>query len=408
MNNRWFMRIVALLLALMLFMSVSFETQPKSSSPSVPTDSSKHVETLADVPVTTYYDEEKTVVSGVPETVNVVLEGKVNVTKTEALQRDIEVYAELMDLGKGTHKVELKYRNVSKNINVTIEPSIITATIKEKVTVEYPVEIEFINMDKIAEGYVADTPIVKPNIVKLTGAKEDMDQIALIKALVDLKDVSETVVQEARVAVYDKNQNALSVIVEPSIVEITVPISSPSKKVPFKIVRKGSVRDGLSIQSIESIPNEVTIYGSQKVLDGIEFIDGVSVDLGEVTEDTTLDVKIPLPEGIEKISPETIQIEVDVEEEKRTTLSNLPIQSFGLGEGLSLQFLTPETGTLDVSLLGAQSILDKIKPSDIELYINVTNLGSGEHDVSIEVNGPQNISWELPNDEVEIVISEEE
>ncbi|WP_078543103.1 CdaR family protein [Litchfieldia alkalitelluris] len=406
MNNNWFMRIVALLLALLLYMSVSFETQPKSFSPIGLTTTNNHVETISDIPIIVEYNEENHVVTGVPSTVTVSLEGPVSVTKTAALQRDIEVYVDLTNYQIGTHKVEFEYRNISDQINVEIEPSEATVIIKEKVTIELPVEVDFLNQNEVAEGYIAEQAIVKPNVVKITGARDEIEQIALVKALVDLNEVKETVVQESRVAVYDKNQNILPVTVEPSVVEVTVPITSPSKKVPFKIKREGSLRDGLSIVSLESTPNEVTIYGPTENLEDIEFIDGVVVNLEEITEDTTLEVAIPVPEGIEKISPSTIKIKIDVEKEEQRRLSNLPIQSFGLGSGLAIDFVSPETGTLDLDVLGAESTLEAIRPVDIEIYINVTNLGAGEHEIPVEVNGPQNISWKLPQETVKIEITE--
>ncbi|MBD8069803.1 YbbR-like domain-containing protein [Bacillus sp. PS06] len=406
MNNYWFMRIVALLLALLLFMSVSFETQPKSFSPLGLATSNDHVEIMTDIPVAVNYNDDTHVVQGVPQTVTVNIEGPASVTKTAALQRDIEVFVDLTNYEIGTHKVELKYKNISDKINVKIEPAEVTVLIKEKVTVELPVEVEFLNQNKVTDGYIAEQPIVKPNVVKITGARDEIEQIALVKALIDLSDVDETVIEESRVAVYDKNQNTLPVTVEPSVVEVTVPITSPSKKVPFKIKREGELKSGLSIVSLESTPSEVTIYGPKEVIDGIEFIDGVVVELDKITEDTTLEIAIPVPKGVEKVSPETISIKVDVEEEESRKLTNLPIQSFGLGNGLEIEYLDPETATLDVDILGAAGILEAIRPVDIELYINVTNLGAGEHDVPIEVNGPQNVSWNLPQEKVKILISE--
>ncbi|MBE4909690.1 YbbR-like domain-containing protein [Bacillus luteolus] len=405
MNNRWFMKIVALLLALMLFMSVSFETQPSPPGPSFPT-ASRDVETLTDVPITTYYDSENLVISGMPQYAKVTLEGPTGVTKTASLQRDIEVFADLRDLGIGTHNVNLKYRNVSEKIEVIIDPATVRVTIQERVSENYPVEVDFINKDKIKEGYIAEEPIVKPNSVKIIGAKEEVEKIALVKAIVDLTGVNETVETEARVAVYDKNGNVLSVEVEPSVVDITVPISSPSKKVPFKINRKGTLQQGLSIVNIEAIPSEITVYGPKEIIDKIEFIDGVTVDISELTNDTTLDIPIPVPEGVKKISPEVIKVTIEIEKEESRTFTNLPIQTFGLREQLQLEFIDPENGTLDVEVLGAPTLLDEIDPSDIELYINLTDIGIGEHNIRIEVNGPQNISWVLPRVEVKVNITE--
>ncbi|MDF0728656.1 CdaR family protein [Cytobacillus sp. S13-E01] len=406
MNNRWVMKIIALLLALMLYMSVSFETQPKPAGPSGLPIASRDVETLTDVPVTTYYDTENLVVSGIPQYVDITLEGPTSVTKTASLQRDIEVLADLSDLGIGTHNVRLQYKNISDKIEVTIEPADIKVTLQEKVSQSFPVEVDFINKNKLKDGYIAEEPIVKPNSVKITGAKEEVEKIVMVKAIVDLNDVNETVEEEARVTVYDKEGNVINVDIEPSVVDITVPISSPSKKMPFKIKRNGTLQEGLSVVNIEPVPNEITVFGPKEVIDKLEFIDGITIDLSELTEDTTLEVPIPIPEGVKKVSPEIIKINIDIEQEERKTFTNLPIQTFGLGERLELEFFDPEDGTLDIEVVGAPSLLNDIDPSDIELYINLTDLGQGEHDVRIEVNGPQNISWVLPQVEAKVNITD--
>ena len=48
-------------------------------------------------------------------------------------------------------------------------------------TKEFTVEAEY-NQKMVAEGYEADTPVVKPNKVKITGGKDEMDKISLCKS----------------------------------------------------------------------------------------------------------------------------------------------------------------------------------------------------------------------------------
>lgn len=149
-----------------------------------------------------------------------------------------------------------------------------------------------------------------------------IDKISVIKAFVNLEDVDQQIEKEAKLTVYDSSGNELPVELSPSVVNITVPISSPSKKVPFKIERTGSLPDGISISSIETSPSEVTVYGSQKVLDSLDFIDGVKLDLSKIKDDTEIDADIPLPDGVKKVSPETVKIKVKVAtaQEKRSIM----------------------------------------------------------------------------------------
>src|SRR5690606_2005844 len=285
-------------------------------------------ETLTEIPVNTYYDDQNLVVSGVPQYVNVTIEGPSGVTKREGLQKEIEVYADLTQLTVGTHKVKLQYRNISEKIKVKIDPAEITVVIQEKVTKEFPVEVDFVNRDQVEEGYTIEQPLVSPLVVKITGALEEIERIAMVKAVVDLKGVTETFTQESRVAVYDRNQNVLSVAVEPSVVEITVPIVSPNKSVSFTLKQKGKLADGLSLVNITPTPDQVSISGPKEVIDEISSIEG-EIDLDKIKEDTTIEVKVPIPKGVIQVLPEKIEVAVDVEEEISETFSELSISSQG-------------------------------------------------------------------------------
>ncbi|MBA2873027.1 YbbR domain-containing protein [Anoxybacillus calidus] len=408
MNNHWFMKAFALLLALMLYMSVNIEKETKSGSLTRNSVGTTSEEIVTDVPVVVYYDKENLVVSGVPEFVNVTLEGPASILKRTKLQRDFEIYADLTDLELGRHTIPLKYKNISDKLKVTIEPAVVNVVIDEKVSKDFPVEVDFIHKNKIADGYSIEQPIVKPNLVTVTGAKELVQKVALVKARVSLDGAKETVEQESRVNVYDKDGEELDVEVEPSVVDVTVPVKSPSKSVPFKINRTGKLKEGLSIVKIEAVPNEVTIFGPKDKIEQIEFIDGITINLDEITKDTTLEVKVPLPEGVKAVDPAKINIHIDVQEEQSKTFSQVPIDILGLGDRYLLQFLDPEDGKLDIVAHGASSVLNSIKPDDIDLYINVSELGIGEHEVAVEANGPQNITWDLSQDKVKVKITEKE
>lgn len=406
MNSPWFIRIFSLLLALMIYVSVNIETQSNSTSRN--TVGQSDVETVTDVPVVAYYDQENLVVSGVPQSVNVMLEGPKSIVTPTKLQRDFEVYVDLSKLSIGKHTVPLKYRNISEKLRVTIDPATITVTIDERVSKDFPVEVDFINKSQIADGYSPEQPIVKPNVVKVTGAKTLIDKVALVKARVDLKGVEETIERESKVTVYDKEGNVLPLDVEPSIVDITVPIKSPSKTVPLKIERKGTLREGLSIVKMEVIPSEVTIFGPKAKIDEIEFISGIEVDLSDITSDTTLQVDVPVPKGAKMVDPAKVIILIEIEQEKERTFDQVPIEIIGLNDAYKAEFIDPADRNVTLTALGAQSVLDAIQLKDIEVYLNVSELGIGEHDVPIEVNGPQNVRWKLPQKEATIRITRNE
>lgn len=408
-DNRWAMKIIALLLALTLYLSTNIDnTANQAETTAFPSLSNRDTETITDVSVSAYYDRENLVVSGIPQTVVVTMEGPTSIVKPAAVQREIEVFVNLTDLQIGTHEVPILYQNVSDKLDVIIEPPVANITIHEKVTRDFPVEVDFINRNKIEEGYQPEQPIVKPNIVKVTGAKELIDRIALVKARVDLDGINESIEAESTVTVYDRDGNVLNVEVEPPVVDVSVPITSPYKNVPFRVNRKGTLENNLSITNIEPLTKEITIYGPKNVIDKIEFLDNISIDLSEITETTELEVKVPVPEGVRRVVPETVSIRVEVEREEEKTFPNLSIRSVGLPDNLVLNFLDPETGRLDLTVLGSPTVLADLRSNEMDLYINVTDLGVGEHEVSLEVNGPQNVTWEVSQSTIKVNLTEKE
>lgn len=410
LNNRWAVKLLALVFALLLYGAVNSAQAPtpkKIGESFFPTSTTDEA-TLTDIPVKAYYDDEKYVVTGVPQTVNVTIKGSTSAVKTARQTKNFEIYADMQNLSTGTHKVELKARDVSKGLTLSINPSVTTVTIQEKTTAEFPVETEFYNQNKIKDGYSPEQPIVNPKKVTVTGSKDVIDKISVIKAFVNLEDVDQQIEKEAKLTVYDSSGNELPVELSPSVVNITVPISSPSKKVPFKIERTGSLPDGISISSIETSPSEVTVYGSQKVLDSLDFIDGVKLDLSKIKDDTEIDADIPIPDGVKKVSPETVKIKVKVATAQEKKIDNVPISIVGLSKDLTSDFVSPSSGRLTLTAKGSKSAIDKLKASDVEAYINVGDLNEGTHEVTVQVNGPQNVTWTLSRSKVKVKLTSTE
>ncbi|WP_144557390.1 CdaR family protein [Bacillus pumilus] len=410
LNNRWAVKLLALVFALLLYGAVNSAQAPtpkKIGESFFPTSTTDEA-TLTDIPVKAYYDDEKYVVTGVPQTVNVTIKGSTSAVKTARQTKNFEIYADMQNLSTGTHKVELKARDVSKGLTLSINPSVTTVTIQEKTTAEFPVETEFYNQNKIKDGYSPEQPIVNPKKVTVTGSKDVIDKISVIKAFVNLEDVDQQIEKEAKLTVYDSSGNELPVELSPSVVNITVPISSPSKKVPFKIERTGSLPDGISISSIETSPSEVTVYGSQKVLDSLDFIDGVKLDLSKIKDDTEIDADIPMPDGVKKVSPETVKIKVKVATAQEKKIDNVPISIVGLSKDLTSEFVNPSSGRLTLTAKGSKSAIDKLKASDVEAYINVGDLNEGTQEVTVQVNGPQNVTWTLSRSKVKVKLTSTE
>lgn len=141
---------------------------------------------------------------------------------------------------------------------------------------------------------------------------------------------------------------------------------------------------------------EVSIYGSEESLAGIQSYDQAALDLTQFTQSgtTTVNVDLTPPSGSEKIEPSSIQIKVTVSpyDEVETTTKvfpNVPILLSGLGNGLESELVTPKSGGLNITLTGSQSMLEGLSGDDIKLTGNLQGLGEGTHEIELEAALPR-------------------
>lgn len=391
MDNPWFIKILALLLAFLLYSSVP-QTTNKLTEVNVTGD--QNSETITDVPVKAYYDTENLVVSGIPDTIQVTVSGPKNLVQSAKMLKNFEVFVDLTDAKIGNQTVKLQIKDLSSRLKATLEPAFANVSVQEKVTKEFKVDAE-LNRSLIEEGFAAGVPIVDPNKVKITGAKDVIDRISYVKATPDIKNqIHDTTTREARVRVLDRDLNKLEVIVEPETVKVTIPIKSVSKTVPINIVQKGTAASGITIQSIKLDVNEATIIGDEDILKATDNV-RVEVDVSKITDDTTLTLPVIIPNGVSKVTPQLVKASVKVKKEDAKTLSGMKINTEGLPSQYKADFMDPSDGSINLIVNGPSDVVNSIKPDDFKLFVDLSNLNEGDHDVKIQVDGPPEVNWKL-------------
>ncbi|WP_342603748.1 CdaR family protein [Peribacillus sp. FSL E2-0159] len=446
-NSAWFMRIVAFALAALLFISINFEMESDKKSLGLSTAPEISTETIENVPVEVYYDRENLVVSGVPETVDVTLKGAKSLLINAKNQRDFKVYVDLSDpaISMGDRTVTFKISELNEKLVATIDPEYAEVNVQERVTKEFSVEAEY-NSSLLEEGYTAGQPTVSPKTVRITGAKDAIEQISYVKANLEIsKGLNETVNSKATVKALDRDLNKLDVTIEPSSVAVSLEVSIPSKTVSIAPKQMGKAKDGIRITSISVDPKEVTLFGSETSL---EKIDGINlpVNISKIDGDTELELDLNKPESVQKMSlgkakvkirtekvdvdedeenaepvveeeePETEQkqeeqvVEEETEEDEPAaieskTFNNIQIVPVGIQDDQNAEL---ESDVTSITLLGEADDLNKITKDDINLTVDVSNLDEGTHDVDLAVTVPEGVEWELDSKTVSVTITQKD
>lgn len=400
-KSKWFVRALSLGFAILLYVFVSVEENPNQPELRF-FGSSTEMQTLDDVPVDIRIDENY-VVSGVPEFVSVTLEGPTSIlTKTVRL-RNFDVFVDLTGLEEGDHTVEIEYENVPDDLSIYIEPKTIDVTIEERATEEFPVSVDFLNTDKLPDGYELGETTIDPETVTITSSKSVVEQIAIVKVFVDVADLTEPINnREVPVNVYDSQGNELRVHIEPENVEVSVDVNNPSKTVSVHVPTTGDLPDDYSLESISANIDEIEIFAKSHILEEIDTVSTEEVDLSEITESREMDMGLDLPDGV-VTDDSTVEVAVEIEQTK--TIAAVPIEVENAGNDLNVTFIIPDEPEMDLTVTGNQRDVDRLTVDDFRAVIDVDGLDSGEHQVPVTVEGPDDVTYDGEYEQVTVEVS---
>ena len=309
MDSPWFLRFTALFLAIMLFLSVKAEDQANRNT------ANDVFALLQDVPVEVYYDTENLVVTGVPEMVNMTIEGPANIVQTTKVLKDFTLKLDLQDLTLGEHSVRIRAENLSDKLDVLLDPATVDITIEEKVSQSFRVDPEM-NTRLLADGFEVKSMDVQPSSIQVTGAKSVVDAISFVKVSVTGEgSLDESFEQKSRVRVLDRDLNKLSVSLEPEEVTVKVDIQEYSRDVQVKLKQNGTPPEGVTIEGATLEDKLVRIYGPKSIVDAIKEIP-VELDMEKVTKSGKIELEVKKPEGVTQVSPDKVKVQVKVSGDK--------------------------------------------------------------------------------------------
>ncbi len=349
----------------------------------------QYAEVLYDEPVTAVYNEELYVVEGLPKTVDITLIGQRRHIFLAKQAPSKGVTVDLTGLKPGNHKVTLNYSQRLKSLDYRLDPSEVTVTIYEKVSETRSLTVDILHQDELDSKLYIDNVELDRSDVIIKGAQYKLDQVATVRALVDVEDINnpkagEMTLKDVPLVAYDEEGKRVDVEIVPSTVDAKLTITSPSKEIPVKVVPTGKLAFGKSIESIDTSVSTVTVYGQQEAIDKIEQLE-VEVDVKGLENDKKYTVTLKKPKGITDISEKTITVDVKVSNSttKEFTVNNIEFRN--LADGLSVQALSAEDTSVTVSVSGSSDIIDKLDATSIIAYVDLDGYGVGEHEVDVHV-----------------------
>lgn len=221
----------------------------------------------------------------------------------------------------------------------------------------------------VREGYMVGEMTANPEKVTLREPKKVINSINKVVAEVDVSGLSENSTLEAKLVLYDANNNVIDqtllannlgkdgVSVEVTLYQI--------KSLPVKLdTSQVTAAEGYKVSGITVEPQEVRVSGEKKDLAGLTEIDvpAEALKVSELTQRTekTVDISPYLPEGVtladENASNVVVSISIEQPGAKIFEVSTSSIMVNNLTDGLQVSY--DSTVDLEIQIKSPSAVLD--------------------------------------------------
>lgn len=376
----------------------------------------KSAEVLYNQPVTAEYNEEAYVIEGLPTSVDVTLIGRTSdLYLARQYTSNLSVSVDLRGLTPGSHKVKLNYTQglkALKSIDYKIDPSTANIVVYEKVSETRELDYDILHKDKLDTTLVLDSVDLSRNDVIIKGASYKLKQVATVKALVDIENISNPkagtfTLKEIPLIAYDSDGKPVEGIeIVPISINAQVKITSPSKEVPLQVIPSGEVAFGKSIKEFSTSIAKVTIYGDESVINDIESIP-VKIDVTNLSSDKTFKVNIEKPAGVRNISSKTVTVKVSMDEVITKDFTDCNISIVNLNSNYKAYAVSKEDSSVTVVVKGSSDVVNALDPNTIQATVDLTGYGPGEYEVEVKVTGNDlKLTYESKTKKVKIKIEQ--
>lgn len=269
----------------------------------------------------------------------------------------------------------------------TKEPDTIYVTVVKRISKTVPVEVVWVG--STAEGFMVDreNKTLDYSEVTVTGPESVVNSIAKAAITVDLDGRRESISETYTYTLCDENGDPVDArLITTDVEEVRLDVSIRRVKdlrLTYNLVPGGGAdADNTTVKlSAETI----RVSGSEAALENLgDTLTIGTINLADITKNTTLPFAISLPEGVTNLTGVT-EVTADISFHGLATkeLTITDIQSINIPEGLSVELITEK---LTVALRGPTSLISTVTPEDITVVVDFTGAEAGTSTFRVTVS----------------------
>ncbi len=272
----------------------------------------------------------------------------------------------------------------------------ITVSMDEYIVKEF--EIELLPENDLTEGlFLENTTSFSPATVTVSGPLSKFSNVAAVKAVVNLQELSESgggnFSKEVKLELYDANgkvisnsDGALKLSKETAVLSATV---TRIKNVNIIIEgTTGTPAEGYRYVSCTVAPSNIAVRGLKSVVADLSeiYIPADELNIDGISENTTYTVDITpyLPEGVTLAEGSTVDINVEVEH-LEVMYFMMPSTSIKLVGGTSDNEYSIRDSALNIRVRGFKEDLEQLSDDSFTASVDVTGLTEGTHRLKVKV-----------------------
>ena len=285
-------------------------------------------------------------------------------------KEDFKISVDLNELvlKKGENKVMVRIEEAPQDIKIKNSTGLtIRINTEEYKTKEVPVKSKINVISK--SGYYVATPIFSPDIVLVSGPESLVDRVTSVVAEAEESNAVKTIIKNYIVIPVDNNYKEVTgVQLSQKWVEATIEINE-GKTVPIKINVIGTIQNDLKLKSISSDTTEIGITGPKSILDSISEIGTENIDISQIKDNTSIEVKLKIPDGI-LIHNGQNNINVNIlVEKKKTKEFTINYSIIGQQEGISI---VPDKNNITIEVIGFEDDINNLTEANFSAQLDVS------------------------------------
>lgn len=388
--------ILSFLIAILLFMTISVQNNQLISL--------RYNYEKRDMKLQVKYNQELYDVSGAPETINVSASGSREGIQSLENSKEIGVVLDLSGFGEGNYTVPIGLIGFPPSLSIYMSPEKVNVNISRKISRQFQLQYDFINLDKLDSRFIPS--IVNPtlSLVEIKGSSAKLDQVASVKALVDVNGKKDSFSSEVEIVVYDQaGQKMEGVSVLPNKVMVEVEIVAPSRQVPIKVYPVGEILNNKMIDHIQMDNNMVTIFGPKDVLQSTNSVDVYLNSSTLINDQTSVKYSLSKPANIKALDLENVSLVVYLADKKEKTINNVQVLLVNNDNHYKVETLDHKPLLADIRLVGTATTLKDVELRDVSVYLDMSNLKLGKNKIKLEIKGDNPLlEYHLVNAEMEV------